>query len=75
MIMMTGQIWIYVEQTRPLWVNPKASEWDRAKVEGRTNFELQPVWPDRAIYWTWDKFLKPLATINLPKSPAFLGIF
>ena len=24
------------------------------------------------IYWTLGKFLKPLATINLPKSPLFL---
>ena len=31
--------------------------------------------PDCAIYWTLGNFLKPLATINLPKSPTFLGIF
>ena len=36
---------------------------------------LQPVWPDWAIYWTLGKFLKPLATIYLPKSPTFLGKF
>ena len=30
------------------------------------------VWPDLAIYWTLGNFLKPLATINLPKSPKFL---
>ena len=35
----------------------------------------QTVWPDWAIYWTLGNFLKPLATINLPKSPIFLGIF
>ena len=34
-----------------------------------------PVWPDWAIYWTLGHFLKPLATINLPKSLTFLGIF
>ena len=34
-----------------------------------------PVWPDLAIYWTLVNFLKPLATINLPKSPTFLGNF
>ena len=34
-----------------------------------------PVWPDWAIYWTLGNFLKPLATINLPKSPTFLGKF
>ena len=31
------------------------------------------VWPDWAIYWTLGNFSKPLATINLPKSPTFLG--
>ena len=35
----------------------------------------QAVWPDRAIYWTLGIFSKPLATINLPKSPTFLGKF
>ena len=34
-----------------------------------------PVWPDWAIYWTLGNFLKPLATINLPKSPTFLDKF
>ena len=33
------------------------------------------VWPDWAIYWTLDKFWKPLATIHLPKSPTLLGNF
>ena len=36
---------------------------------------LEAVWPDWAIYWILDKFLKPLATINLPKSPTFVGNF
>ena len=36
---------------------------------------LQTVWPDWAIYWTLGPFLKPLATINLPKSHTFLGNF
>ena len=26
-------------------------------------------------FWTLGNFLKPLATINLPKSPTFLGNF
>ena len=30
---------------------------------------------DWAIYWTLGSFLKPLATINRPKSPIFLGYF
>ena len=34
---------------------------------------LAVVWPDWAIYWTLDDFVKPLATINLPKYPTFLG--
>ena len=33
------------------------------------------VWPDLAIYWTMGNFQMLLATINLPKSPTFLGIF
>ena len=33
------------------------------------------VWPDWAIYWALSNFSKPLATINLPKSPTFWGNF
>ena len=33
------------------------------------------MWPDWAIYWTLGNFSKPLATINLPKSPTFIGNF
>ena len=33
------------------------------------------MWPDLAIFWTLGKFLKPLTTINSPKSPTFLGNF
>ena len=33
------------------------------------------MWPDVAIFCTLGNFLKPLATINLPKSPTFLGNF
>ena len=38
-------------------------------------FLLESVWPDWAIYWTLDNFLKPMAAINLSKSPTFLGNF
>ena len=31
--------------------------------------------PDWVTYWTLGNFLKPLATINLSKSPTFLGNF
>ena len=42
-----------------------------------TQFWYTPhsVWPDWAIYWTLGNFLKPLATINLPKFSTFLGNF
>ena len=40
-----------------------------------TRWRMEAVWPDCAIYWTLGKFLKPLATINLPKSPTLLGNF
>ena len=36
---------------------------------------LPAVWPDWAIYCTLGNFFKPFATINLPKSPTFLGNF
>ena len=35
----------------------------------------QAVWPDWDIYWTLGDFLKPLATINLPKSTTLFGNF
>ena len=34
-----------------------------------------PVWPDVAIFCTLSNFLKPLATINLTKSPTFSDNF
>ena len=42
---------------------------------GRQNFTWLPVWQHWAVYWTLGNFLKALATINLPKSPTFLGNF
>ena len=39
------------------------------------NGTLHSVWPDWAIFLTLGYFLRPLATINLPKSLTFLGIF
>ena len=35
--------------------------------------ELRPVWSEWARYGTLGQSLKPLAKINLPKSPTFLG--
>ena len=40
-----------------------------------SNQWMAPVWPDWAIYWTLGNILKPLATIDLPKSLTFLGNF
>ena len=46
---------------------------------GRRNylylFVLLAVWPDWAMYWTLGNFLKPLATINLPKISHILRQF
>ena len=41
----------------------------------KMTFDSLPVWPDLAIFWTLGNFLKPLATINLPKSPSILRQF
>ena len=41
----------------------------------RTKMCCPPVWPDWAIYCTLGNFSKPLVTINMPKSPTFLGNF
>ena len=41
----------------------------------RSKRKAGPLWPDWAIYRYLGNFLKPLATINLPKSPTILGNF
>ena len=33
------------------------------------------MWPDWVNYWPLGNFIKPLAKINLPKLPTFLGNF
>ena len=55
----------------PLFVCQKSSNQSRCSSLTR----WLPVWPDWAIYSTLGNFLKPLATINLFKSPTFLGNF
>ena len=47
----------------------------RMWVKGEGDCMLKTVWPDLAIFWTVGNFLKPLATINLPKSPNILREF
>ena len=42
---------------------------------GNGESRFPTVWPDWAIYWTLGNFSKPIATINLPKSPTLLGNF
>ena len=44
-------------------------------VSFKVNYYIRAVWPDLAIYWTLGKFLKPMATINLPKSHHILRQF
>ena len=61
--------WIKVKRN-PLICSPM---WP-AELKG-TNGHKWSVWPDLGIYWTLGSFSKPLATINLPKSPTFLGNF
>ena len=41
----------------------------------QTKEVLASLWPEWAIFCNLGNFLKPLATINLPKSPTFLGNF
>ena len=62
----------------PLYLKSSMVETMNREMSGIANdvkVEIVPVWPDWAIYWTFGKFLKPLATINLPKSPTLLGNF
>ena len=55
-------------------VHIEISTWKRSGIVALKS-ELEAVWPDWAIYSTLGKFLKPLATINLPKSPTSLDNF
>ena len=48
---------------------------DSAFLQQKKKHTYLAVWPDWAIYWTLDNFLKLLATINLHQSPPFLGNF
>ena len=48
---------------------------DQSKISVCPKRTLWAVWPDLAIYWTLGICLKPLATIDLSKSPTFLGNF
>ena len=70
-----------VTQWQPASIDPSLlrSKWypgfvDRKKEQHHRLHRL-PVWPEMVIYWTLGNFLKPLATINWPKSPTFLGNF
>ena len=56
----------------------KNFDWSQLKNLENFNHKIPytgAMWPDWAIYWTLANFLKPLATINLSKSPTFLGNF
>ena len=41
----------------------------------KIHFDMCAVWSDWVIYWHLGTILKPLATINLSKSPTFFEIF
>ena len=45
------------------------------KLNRRNLRSLESVWPDWEIFYTLGNFVMPLATINLPKYPTFLGNF
>ena len=53
----------------------KMKKMNKLFFHARSAEEKPSVWPDLAIFCTLGDFLKPLATINLPKSPTFLGNF
>ena len=58
-----------------VWRAQTLSLWMNARQRDRSLSLLPPVWLDWAIYWNLGNFLKPLETINLPKSPTFCGNF
>ena len=49
--------------------------WYATKLQAEQMLLNQPVWPDWVIYWNLGNFLKPLATINLPKYPHIIRHF
>ena len=79
---MSGQPCRYLQEEL-LWEILPLSIWCQAKPCGIAGSHLvwgfvqeyAPVWPDWAIYWTLGNFLKPMTTIDLPKSPTLLGNF
>ena len=65
-------------ETRFRMLDPSSAS-SQTKVRYETRYcmrpKVEPVWPDWGDLLDFGKFLKPLATLNLPKSPTFLGIF
>ena len=51
----------------------RSQNYENGESEGQ--WEKGAMWPYWAIYWTLGNFLKPLATIILPKPLTFLGNF
>ena len=51
------------------------NEHHKVREESGEPDDLEAVWPDWVVYWTLGSFINPLAAINLPKSPTFLGKF
>ena len=61
-------------RAREMLIRDKAGPKHQSLGRGSSRY-IKRMWPDWAIYWTFGKILKPLATSNLPKSPTFLGNF
>ena len=57
------------------WMLPNSFHASCGRCKLNLNQVPYAVWPDWVIYWTLGNFSKPLATINLPKSPTFLSNF
>ena len=67
---------IHLEMAQPTKKEKKyETDLGRMSSKGSKTIHSLAVWPYLAIYWTLDNFLKPLTTINLPKSSTFLGNF
>ena len=68
--------WEKEDQIRYLiWSNNKTSKGRDSVTNVTKVLVIQSVWPDWAIFCTLGNFLKPLATINWPKSFTFLDNF
>ena len=75
--LVTGDIFVFTNnESHGLWTDALLPSNNKPIMPYyRQKWVLVTVWPDWAIYWTLENFLKPLVTIILLKSPSFLGNF